>query len=271
MRITFVRVGCELLAAVVDLLDVALGAGRADDVAGLDHPPLEPVEPLAAHALGQHRDAAAAEQPRDRDAAAAVVAGRRPHRALARRVELAASRAAARGSRRRRAPCARRSAGSGRRARPRSVASTPVSSRGSTTCSRDGDEADPVGAVVPVDPEEVQRVRLVGPDRREGLVGPTVGASSGRPAGRTSGARCRASRSRSTVRSSAVVDDLALDRFRAHGASCCRLPPTLGSAVRPDFGPFTHTRSGDLRTHFDAGSATVGLTRPAIGVVGWAS
>ena len=78
------------LQRVVDLLDVALGARRSDDVARVGHPLLEPVEALAAHALGEHRDAAAAQQPRDRDAAAAVVAGRRPHGALPGRVELPA-------------------------------------------------------------------------------------------------------------------------------------------------------------------------------------
>ena len=79
----------ELLAPVVDLLDVALGAGRADHVLRLGDPALEPGEALAAHPLGQDGDAAAAEQPRDRDAAAAVVPGRGPDRAVACRVERA--------------------------------------------------------------------------------------------------------------------------------------------------------------------------------------
>ena len=88
LKITFSGSARELVALVVDLLDVALGAGRPDDVGRVDHPVLEPVEALAAHALGQHGDAAAAHEPRDRDAAAAVVAGRGPDRAVARRVEL---------------------------------------------------------------------------------------------------------------------------------------------------------------------------------------
>ena len=50
-----------------------MSSGRADPI-------VEPVETLPAHALGQNRDAAAAEDARDRDAAAAVVAGRRPDR-----------------------------------------------------------------------------------------------------------------------------------------------------------------------------------------------
>ena len=79
----------ELGALVVDLLDVALGAGRADDVGGLGNPLLQPVEALAAHAGGKHGDAAAAEDARNRDAAAAVIAGRRPDRAVVRRIELA--------------------------------------------------------------------------------------------------------------------------------------------------------------------------------------
>ncbi len=76
-------------AGVVDLLDVALRADRPDDVLGRDHPLLEPVEALLAHPLGEDRHAAAGEDPRDRHAAAAVVAGRRPDRALGRGVELA--------------------------------------------------------------------------------------------------------------------------------------------------------------------------------------
>ena len=47
----------------------------------------QPVEALLAHALGQHGDAAAAQDLGDGDAAAAVVAGRGPHRALPRRIE----------------------------------------------------------------------------------------------------------------------------------------------------------------------------------------
>ena len=77
----------------------------------------------------------AAEDARDRDAAAAVVAGRGPDGPVARRIELAGDEPRRRGSRRRRAPCARRSSGSGRRRRRGSWRSTPVSSGGSTTCS----------------------------------------------------------------------------------------------------------------------------------------
>ena len=83
------RVARELGALVVDLLDVALGARRADDVGRIAHPVLQPVEALAAHAGRQHGDAAAAEDARDRDAAAAVVAGRRPHRLVDSGIELA--------------------------------------------------------------------------------------------------------------------------------------------------------------------------------------
>jgi hypothetical protein len=55
------RVLGQLVAGVVDLLDVALGADRADDVVGrVLAPPVEPVEALLAHALGQDGDAAAA-------------------------------------------------------------------------------------------------------------------------------------------------------------------------------------------------------------------
>jgi hypothetical protein len=82
------RVGGELLAAVVDLLDVALRARRPDDVGRIDDPVLQPGEALPAHALRQHGHAPAIHDPRDGDAAPAVVAGRRPDRAVARRVEL---------------------------------------------------------------------------------------------------------------------------------------------------------------------------------------
>ena len=78
----------QLGALVVDLLDVALGAGRADDVGRLGNPLLQPVEALAAHAGGKHGHAAAAEDAGNRDAAAAVIAGRRPDRAVVRRIEL---------------------------------------------------------------------------------------------------------------------------------------------------------------------------------------
>jgi len=84
-----VGVAGQLGAGVVDLLDVALRARRADDVRGVGDPARQPLEPLGAHALGQHGDAAAAEDARDGDAAAAVVAGGRPHRLVAGRVEQA--------------------------------------------------------------------------------------------------------------------------------------------------------------------------------------
>ena len=85
---TLSSVARQLGALVVDFLDVALGARRADDVGRIGDPLLQPVEALAAHAGRQHGHAAAAENARDRNAAAAVVAGRRPDRAVVRRIEL---------------------------------------------------------------------------------------------------------------------------------------------------------------------------------------
>ena len=57
--------------------------------AGFGAPLVEPVEALLAHALGQDRNAAAGHDPADGDAAAGVVAGRRPDGAVVGRVELA--------------------------------------------------------------------------------------------------------------------------------------------------------------------------------------
>ena len=83
------RVLVDPRALVVDLLHVALGAGRADDVVRrVEAPLLQPGEPLAAHPGGQHRDAVAAEDARDGDPAAAVVASGGPDGAVGGRVEL---------------------------------------------------------------------------------------------------------------------------------------------------------------------------------------
>src|SRR5258705_7291210 len=75
-------------AFIVDLLDIALGTGRADDVRRLGNPLLQPVEALAAHAGGKHGHTAAAEDAGNRDAAAAVIAGPPPDRAGVRRIGL---------------------------------------------------------------------------------------------------------------------------------------------------------------------------------------
>ena len=103
-------------AGVVDLLDVALRARRADDVGGLADPAFQPIEPLLAHVFRQHGDAAAAEDARDGDAAAAIIAGRRPDRRGGAPGRIARSRRGARDSRRRRAPCGPGSSESARRA-----------------------------------------------------------------------------------------------------------------------------------------------------------
>ncbi len=84
------RIEGELVAGVVDLLDVRLGAVGADDVlGGVGAPLVEPVEALLAHALGEDGDAAAGRDPADGDATAGVVPGRRPDGAVVGRVELA--------------------------------------------------------------------------------------------------------------------------------------------------------------------------------------
>ena len=83
------RIEGEFVAGVVDLLDVRLRAVGADDVLGrVRAPPVEPVEALLTHPLGQDRHAAARHDPTDRDAAACVVARRGPDRPMVGGVEL---------------------------------------------------------------------------------------------------------------------------------------------------------------------------------------
>src|SRR6516162_7417685 len=81
------RIARELGAFVVDLLYVALRAWGPDNVLRLGRPAAQPLEPLLAHALGQYGYAAAAENARDRDAAAAKISGRRPYGLVKRRIE----------------------------------------------------------------------------------------------------------------------------------------------------------------------------------------
>ena len=83
------RIEAQLVAGVVDLLHVRLGAHRADDILRrVLAPAVEPVEALLAHPLRQDRHPTARHDPTDRDATAGVVARRRPHRAMTGRVEL---------------------------------------------------------------------------------------------------------------------------------------------------------------------------------------
>src|SRR5438034_1005680 len=63
----------KLRAFVVDLLDVALGARRANDIVGIANPLFQPFETLSAHSGRQHGNAPATEDAGDRDPAAAVV------------------------------------------------------------------------------------------------------------------------------------------------------------------------------------------------------
>ena len=154
------RVARELGALVVDLLDVALGAGRADDVGRRRHPALQPVEALAAHAGRQHGDAAAAEDARDGDAAATVVAGRGPHGLVARRDRTAGDEArdeAAIGGQHlvgadHREPAAERDDDA------RLDAGQHL---GQLDVARQRGAPPPSGIVVPVHPEQVGRSRLI--------------------------------------------------------------------------------------------------------------
>ena len=81
------RIARQLCAFVVDLLDVRFRAGSAENILRRAHPLTKPVEPLPAHALGQHGDTPAAQNLGDRHATAAIVARGRPHRALAHGIE----------------------------------------------------------------------------------------------------------------------------------------------------------------------------------------
>src|SRR5215472_15764599 len=72
----------ELVALVVDFLDVAFRSRRANDIAGIGDPFLQPVEALLAHAGGKHGHAAATQNARYGNAAAAIISGRRPHRSV---------------------------------------------------------------------------------------------------------------------------------------------------------------------------------------------
>ena len=165
------RVERQLVTAVVDLLDVALGSGRADDVVGLAHPALEPLEALAAHPLGEHGDAVAAHQPGDRDAAATVVAGRGPDRAVLRRVEAACD-------------DSRRQAAVGGEHLVRADQREPVAERDDDRrldagqlawqddVLRDGRGPGTRRVVEPVDAKEVERIGVVRADRREPCANP---------------------------------------------------------------------------------------------------
>ena len=153
----------QLVALVVDLLDVALGTRRAHDVGRVADPVLEPAEALGAHALGQHRDAVATEDARDRDTAPAVVAGRRPDRAVTGRVVLPGDDARRQTAVRRqhlvrgdhRETVAERHDDLGLDAGQRLGQHQVVGHR---------DARAPVGAVVPGDAEQVARFRRVGVD-----------------------------------------------------------------------------------------------------------
>ena len=78
----------QLGAFVVDFLDIALRAARADDIGRIAHPLRQPFKALGAHACGQNRNTTTAENARDRHAAAAIVSSRWPDRAVIRRINL---------------------------------------------------------------------------------------------------------------------------------------------------------------------------------------
>ena len=77
----------ELGTFIIDFLDIALRARGLDDAIGLENPGAEPLETLFAHALRQHGDAAAIDDARDRDPAAAVIPCRRPNCLVTGRIE----------------------------------------------------------------------------------------------------------------------------------------------------------------------------------------
>ncbi len=222
------RITLQLGALVVDFLDVALGARRADDVLGLGHPLLEPLETLPAHAGRQHGNAATAEDARNRDAAAAVVAGGRPDRFLADRIETAAHQLA-------------HQHGIGRQhlVRPdhrKAVAEQHDDRRlDAADRFRDHDVARHVGAagavggIVPVDPPEIFEPRLVWRDGRkrlgDGQAGIFVGSASCEKVGSTT----PSSRARAMARERCL--ESTISGFITSDISC--LFPRLFAASLP--------------------------------------
>ena len=150
-------------AGIVDLLDVALRARRAVDVPRIDHPLLEPVEAFPAHGLGQHRNRPAPQEPRDRNAPAAVVAGRGPHGTVTRHVEGSGEQVGNEASVR-----GQHLVGADHR---ESVAQChddpgrhPGERSGQHDVLGDVDQRPAIRAVVPMDAEEVAGIRAVGID-----------------------------------------------------------------------------------------------------------
>ena len=158
-------VGGQPGALVVDLLDVALGPGRPHHVGRIGHPPVEPFEALGAHAFREHGDAPAVHDPRDRHAAPAVVPRRGPHRPLRRRIERPGHhprrQARVRGEHLvgadHREPVAERDD---------DLRVDPGQLPGEHDVLGHRDPTAAVGAVVPVHPEQVEGMRLVGPHAR---------------------------------------------------------------------------------------------------------
>ena len=151
----------EEMAGVVYLLDVAFRSRRAVDVARIVHPLLEPAETLPAHALGQHCNGPASEEPRDRHAPAAVVAGRGPDGAVARDVERSGHEA-----RNKAAVCGEHLVGADHREpvaeRHDELRPHPGQRLGQHEVLGDIDQRGSVRAVVPVDAKEVTGVGTVG-------------------------------------------------------------------------------------------------------------
>ena len=82
------RVFAHIVARVVNLFDIALGARRANRVAWVACPFIQPVEPLLRHAGWQHGHTTSTHDLADGHTTARIVASRRPNRAVIRGVKL---------------------------------------------------------------------------------------------------------------------------------------------------------------------------------------
>ncbi len=157
------RIARQLTASVVDFLDVALRAWRADDVRGIGDPLKEPVETLTAHAGREHCHATASENAGDGHAAAAVVPGGWPDRAIAAGVESSGDQPRHQA----RIGCEHLVRGDHRKPAAQQHDDRSLDSgelRGKDDVARDRRAFPAIGTVEPMDPPEIRGIRCIGVD-----------------------------------------------------------------------------------------------------------